>query len=113
MYIRMGSKLKPNQTNFFNVSVVIDLVEYSNQVVQIDYYFTKNKKYFYKIYSPNETLIENDFFSSDYVEGVKGFGQHIVSNKSFHLIYKEKSNSLELITWNNSVFVNGKLFSKN
>ena len=105
----METKLKTNQTNFFDVTIIIDNLEYLSQTIQIDYYYTKNKKYFYKIYSPNEILINRNFFQSDFVEGVRGFGQHIVSNKSFHLVYKEKSNSLEIITWNNSIFVNGIL----
>ena len=109
VYFRMSAKLKTNQTNLFNVTIIIDSIEYLNQTIQIDYYYTKNKKYFYKIYSPNEILIKRQFFNTDYVEGVKGFGQHIVSNKLFHLVFKEKTNSFELITWNNTVFINGLL----
>ena len=58
----MSIKLKSNQANFFNTTIIIDSIEYPNQIIQIDYYLTKNKKYYYKIYSPNEILLERNFF---------------------------------------------------
>lgn len=105
----MKKYLKKNQKNFFDVTIIINEFQYNNQSIQIEYFITKNKNYYYKIYSPNEILITNNFFDIDYIEGIKGFKQHIISNKKFHLTYNEKSDKLELITWNNSIFINGNM----
>lgn len=99
-------KLKQNFSNEFICIGVIDDVEYLNVIISIDYYIDSDKKYFYKITSSNNFL--QDFFGVKYIEGVKGFGQHIISNDKFHLSYKEKSSKLEVITRNNSVFIDGK-----
>jgi hypothetical protein len=100
-------KLKQNFSNVFVCVCVIDGIEYLNVQIEIKYHIGSDKKYFYKITSPNELV--RDFFGSKCIEGVKGFGQHIISNDKYHLIYKEKSSRLEVITTNNSVFIDGKL----
>lgn len=100
-------KLKQNFSNEFNCNVVIDNNEYFDEKLIIHYHISSDKKYFYKITSSND-FIQN-FFGSKCIEGVKGFGQHIISNDKYHLIYKEKSSKLEVITKNNCLFIDGKL----
>lgn len=100
-------KLKQNFFNQFNCIYVIDNNEYIDEQLIIYYHIGSDNKYYYKITSTNNFI--QDFFGSKYIEGVKGFGQHIISNNKYHLIYKEKSSILEVITRNNSVFIFGKL----
>lgn len=102
-------KLKQNFLNVFECIGVINGVEYLNELLIINYHIGSNKKYFYKITSTNNFI--QDFFGLKYIEGVKGFGQHIISNDKYHMIYKEKSSKLEVITRNNSVFIDGKLLA--
>ena len=78
-------------------------IEYLDVKLEIDYHIGSNKKYFYKITSTNKFI--QDFFGSKYIEGVKGFGQHIISGDKYHLIYNEKSSKLEVIITNNYVFL--------
>ena len=104
-------KLKQDFSNEFECVAVIDGIEYLNQKISIDYHIGSDKKYFYKITSSNDQI--QDFFGSSCIEGVKGFGQHIISNDKYHMIYKEKSSKLEVITTNNSVFIDGKLITIN
>ena len=98
-------KLKQNFSNLFNCVCVIDGIEYLNVLISISYNIGSDKKYFYKITSSDEFI--QDFFGTTCIEGIKGFGQHIISNDKYHLIYKEKSSKLEVITTNNSVFIDG------
>lgn len=100
-------KLKQNFLNDFNCIFVINNEEFLDQQLQIYYYIDSKNKYFYKINSTN-IFIQN-FFGSKYIEGVKGFNQHIISNNNYQLIYKEKLSQLEVITWNNSLFIHGIL----
>jgi hypothetical protein len=100
-------KLKQNFSNLFDCVCVINGIEYLDVQIDISYHIGSDKKYFYKITSTDEFI--QDFFGIKCIEGVKGFGQHIVSNDKYHLIYKEKSSKLEVITTNNSVFIDGKL----
>jgi hypothetical protein len=93
--------------NTFNCVVVIDGIEYTDEKIQIDYHCGSDKKYYYKIISDNQFI--TDLFGCKYIEGVKGFKQHIISRKNYHLIYKEKISQLEIITWDNSLFVHSKL----
>lgn len=103
-------KLKQNHKNIFNVIIVVNDLEYLEKNIIIEHIIGSDKKYYYKIICPNsENFLPKYFFSDNYLEGVKGFGQHIISNNNFHMIYKEKQNQLELITKNNSVFIHGKL----
>ncbi len=101
-------KLEKNIKNIFNCTIIKNNIEFVNKQISIEYFITKDKKYYYKIIS--DECLEN-FFTSKYVEGVKGFGQHVISNDIFHLSYKEKNSQLELITWNNSVFIYGILLT--
>lgn len=100
-----------NTLNLFNISIIIGNKEYSNQKLVIEFLVDK-KKYYYKINieTDNEELkyLEN-YFGNDWIEGVKGFGKHIISNDKYHLVYYEKKNILELITFDNSLFILGNL----
>jgi len=102
-------KLIKSIPNIFNVTIIIDSIDYKNYKLEITYKIDSKKNYYYLIKTNCEHL--ENFFSQDYVEGVKGFGQHIVSNEKFNLIYKEKTNKVELVTWNNSVFIDGYLIA--
>ena len=53
----------------------------------------------------------NDNFGNKWIEGVKGFGKHIITNDKYHMVFYEKKNLLELITFDNSLFVVGKLLT--
>lgn len=100
-------KIKQNFANKFNCTFVIDNIDYLNQELIIDYHIGSDKKYYYKITSSNDII--QDFFGSKYIQGVKGFSQHVISGSKYHLVYKEKNSQLEVITWNNSVCIYGKL----
>lgn len=104
--------LKKNTQNEFNVSIILDNVEYNDQKIIIEYIVDNKKKQFYKI-SIKTDLEELDslknYFGDEWIEGVKGFGKHIISNNKYHMVYYEKKNLLELITFDNSLFFNGKL----
>lgn len=104
-------KLKQNFSNSFICVFVINNVEYLDQLLYIDYHISSDKKYFYKISSNNNYI--NDFFTDKFIKGVKGFGQHIVSTDNYYLVYKEKLSQIEIITRDNSLFVYGKLLTKN
>lgn len=104
--------LKKNLQNEFKVGITLNGVEYPDQKVFIEYTVDQKKKYFYKIYV--ETNFEElkhleNYFGSNWIEGVKGFGKHIISNNFYYLVYYDKKNSLELITYDNSMFFNGNL----
>lgn len=104
--------LKKNFLNEFNVAITLNDEEYQNQRVFIEYKIDSKKKYHYKIslQTDNEDLsfIDN-YFGDEYIEGVKGFGKHIISNNRFYLVYYDKKKILELITYDNSLFMNKKL----
>lgn len=104
--------LKKNTLNLFNIVITIDDEEYNNQKLFIDLVVNEKKKYYYRINikTENEELkyLEN-YFGDNWIEGVKGFGKHIISDNKYHLIYYEKKNTLELITFDNSLFIFGKL----
>lgn len=104
--------LKKNLQNEFNVSIILNGEEYTDQKIFIEYIIDNKKKQFYKI-SIKTDLQElkdlNNFFGDDWIEGVKGFGKHIISDNKYHMVYYEKKNLLELITFDNSMFFNGKL----
>ena len=101
-------KLKQNCKNIFDIDISIGGESIQNPIFSIDYVISSDKKFYYKISCDNIQCGEN-LFDKDYVEGVRGFKQHIVSNEKFHMVFNEKNNRLELITWNNSIFVYGKL----
>lgn len=106
--------LKKNFLNEFVVAIILDGEEYLNQKVFIEYMIDCKKKYYYKIIlqTDNEDLTGIDnYFGDKYIEGVKGFGKHIISDNRFFLVYYDKKNTLELITYNNSLFMNGKLIN--
>lgn len=108
-------KLKKNFLNEFVITIIIGDEEYTNQRIFIEYYVDNKKKYFYKISLDinDDDLSElkklKNYFSNEYVEGVKGFGKHIISNKIYHMVYHEKKNLLEFLTFDNTLFMNGKL----
>lgn len=102
-------KLKQNFSNTFICVFVINNVEYLDELLYIDYYISSDKKYFYKISSNNNYI--NNFFDNKFIQGVKGFGQHIVSNDNYYLTYKEKLSQVEIITINNELFIHGKLLT--
>ena len=66
-----------------------------------------NKKLYYSLIFNNEEINKN--FNFYKLEGVNGFKQHIISNNVFTIIYKEKYNILEITTFNNKLFIYGKL----
>lgn len=104
--------LKKNFLNEFNVIITLNGEEYKDQKVFIEYKIDDKKKYHYKIslQTDDKNLhIVNNYFGDGYIEGVKGFGKHIISNNKFHLVYYDKKKSLELITYSNSLFMNGML----
>lgn len=103
-------KLRQNFLNQFDCVLIIDGVEYLDEQLTINYHISLNKKYFYKITSTNDFV--QDFFSSKYIEGVKGFGQHIILNNKYYLVYKEKTSKLEVITQDNSLFINGIIINQ-
>lgn len=96
---------KKNFQNNFNVSIIIgnEIIENSN--LSIDYYIYKKKKYFYLIKTDCVQL--KNMFPIDFIEGIKGFGQHIITYNNFYLVYKVKLSRLELITYDNTIFING------
>lgn len=100
-------KLIKDIPNIFNVTIIINNINYLNHKLEIIYKIDNTNKYYYLIKTDCEHL--SDFFDMNFVEGVKGFGQHIVSNEKFNLIYKEKTNTIQVITWDNTVFINGYL----
>ncbi len=104
--------LKKNLQNEFNVSIILNDVEYIDQKIFIEYDVNNKKKQFYKIYIKTDIeeleCLEN-YFGDDWIEGVKGFGKHIISDNKYHMVYYEKKNLLELITYDNSMFFNGNL----
>jgi hypothetical protein len=103
-------KLIQNYPNNFDCKIIIDGIEFSNQTITIYFYIGKNKNYYYKIFF-NKQFLEylQNYFSDEYIEGVKGFGQHIILNDKFNLTFKEKSNQLEFITYDNHIFIHGYL----
>lgn len=106
--------LKKNVLNKFNVSIIIDGDEYPNQTFFIEYFTDTKQKFYYKIIYHTDDInlkwLEKYFVpNSKYIEGVKGFQTHIIGNNNFYLVYCEKRNSLELITYDNSLFMIGKL----
>jgi len=104
--------LEKNILNEFDVTIVLDNMEYLNQKIFVEYIVDNKKKSYYKIifnYSDENLINLKKYFSNEFVEGVKGFGKHIISNDVFHLILNVKTKSFELITWDNSLFINGKL----
>lgn len=106
--------LKKNFLNEFNVAITLNGDEYRDQKVFIQYIIDSKKKYQYKIIIETncEELFElNNYFGDEYIEGVKGFGKHIISDNRFYLVYYDKKNILELITYNNSLFMNGILLN--
>lgn len=106
--------LKKNIFNEFDVDIILNGEEYKNQKVLIEYKIDNKKKYYYKINIQiyyDELSIINNYFNNEYIEGIKGFGKHIISNKKYYLVYYEKKKILELITFDNTLFMNGKLIS--
>lgn len=104
--------LKKNFLNEFNVVITLNGEEYQKQKVFIEYKIDGKKKYHYKIsvQADDEDLSSiNNYFGDGYIEGVKGFGKHIISDNKYYLVYYDKKNTLELITYDNSLFMNGKL----
>lgn len=72
----------------FNVKIIIKDEEYINQKLIIKLVIN-NKKIFW----------------DDWIEGVKEFCKYIISNKKYHMVYCEEKNILELITFDNSLFI--------
>lgn len=106
--------LKKNFLNEFNVAIILNGEEYRDQKVFIQYIIDCKKKYHYKIIIKTncEELYELiDYFGDEYIEGVKGFGKHIISDNRFYLVYYDKKNIFELITYDNSLFINGILLN--
>ena len=104
--------LKKNLQNEFNVSIILNGEEYQDQKVFIQYKIDSKKKQFYKIkIKTNSEELEclENYFGDDWIEGVKGFGKHILSDNKYHMVYYEKKYILELITYDNSMFFNGIL----
>jgi hypothetical protein len=101
-----------NLLNEFIVGITLNGEEYPDQKVFIEYKIDCKKNYHYKITleTNNEDLnsIVN-YFGDEYIEGVKGFGKHIISDNRFYLVYYDKKKILELITFDNSLFMNGNL----
>ena len=104
--------LKKDFLNEFDVDITLNGELYLHQKVFIEYTIDRKKKYHYKIIiqvdNDNLSSIIN-YFGDEYIEGVKGFGKHIISDNRFNLVYYDKKKTLELITFNNSLFINGKL----
>lgn len=99
-------KLKQNVPNIFNVKVIKNNEELQDVIMTINYYVGEKHTHFYKIDCDE---CGTNFFSQEFEEGAFGFSQHIISNEKYHIVFKEKHNLIELITWNNSVFVFGKM----
>ncbi len=105
--------LKKNILNEFDVTVVLDGNGYSGQKIFVECIVDNKKKYFYKITTKFNNLdldCVEEYFSKEFIEGVKGFGKHIISNEKFHLVINDKKKSFELITYDNSLFIDGYLF---
>lgn len=106
--------LKKNFLNEFNVAITLNGKEYQNQKVFIEYKIDCKKKYYYKIslqIDNGDLHCIDNYFGNEYIEGVKGFGKHIISDNKFYLVYYDKKNLLELITYDNSLFMNGMLLN--
>ena len=104
--------LKKNFSNKFNIIITFNGKEYQDQIVFIEYKIDSKKKYYYKINlqtSDKDLNNIDNYFGDGYIEGVKGFGKHIISNNRFYLVYCNKKKILELITYDNSMFMNGML----
>lgn len=106
-------KLKTNTINNFQVSIsgskydILDPDVFHTLKFGIEISISKNKKYFYKFHCSDNDI--QDFFTTEWVDGIKGFKQHFVSNNKYHMIFNEQKNILEIITWDNTLFVHGKL----
>lgn len=106
--------LKKNTLNLFNISIIIEDEEYREQKLFIQLIVDKKKKYYYKIHietNQEELKYLENYFGNNWIEGVKGFRKHIISDNKYYLVYHEKKNLLEFITFDNSLFMNGKLIN--
>ncbi len=104
--------LKKNLLNEFNVTIVFNNIEYLNQKIFIEFIVGSDKKYYYKIitnFDNSDLEYLKNYFLDEFIEGVKGFGKHIISNEKFNLVLNDKKKILELITFDNSLFINGIL----
>ncbi len=104
-YKYLVMKLEKNTKNYFTVSIVIGEQLIIDSEFSITYFIDNKKKYLYLIQTNCEQI--KYLFPNDYLKGDKGFGQHIIGNEKFYLVYKEKNSIIELITFDNSIFING------
>ncbi len=104
--------LKKNVLNEFVATVVLNKIEYLNQKIFVEYFIDNKNKYYYKIttkFDNSELDCIEEYLGKEFIEGVKGFGKHIISNEKIYLVINDKKKSFELVTYDNSLFVNGYL----
>jgi hypothetical protein len=98
--------LKINQIYKFIINGSLNDIDIINESVNVSFE-NINNKFYYTLKFSNDNL--NNFYDFNKLEGIKGFKQHIISNDIFNIVIKEKYNSLEITTFNNKLFIYGKL----